>query len=204
MQIKRSYKLVFFSLLLLATVYCVSYVVLIFFSRKDFSKFDITSEVIGGVAASKMSLNTPAVMQVKDQENPVNGVLVTKNELKEMESRKLGVVSINNHSKARPQYGLSRADLVLEVLAEGGITRYNAFFYQDQSVPKVGPIRSARSYMLEFFLGFDDPVFVHEGQASYAPQEKEVPEINTLRQFGLWGIESMQTAGSRYRDKERI
>ncbi len=204
MQIKRSYKLVFFSLLLLATVYCVSYVVLIFFSRKDFSKFDITSEVIGGVAASKMSLNTPAVMQVKDQENPVNGVLVTKNELKEMESRKLVVVSINNHSKARPQYGLSRADLVLEVLAEGGITRYNAFFYQDQSVPKVGPIRSARSYMLEFFLGFDDPVFVHEGQASYAPQEKEVPEINTLRQFGLWGIESMQTAGSRYRDKERI
>jgi hypothetical protein len=58
--------------------------------------------------------------------------------------------------------------------------------------------------MLEFFLGFDDPVFVHEGQASYAPQEREVPEINTLKQFYLWGIESMQTAGSRYRDPERI
>lgn len=55
-------------------------------------------------------------------------------------------VSIGNNPSARPQSGLASADVVYEVLAEGGITRYLAL-YHSQAPKTVGPIRSARPYL---------------------------------------------------------
>src|SRR5699024_9452925 len=52
-------------------------------------------------------------------------------------------VMVNNHPKARPQSGLSKADIVFEVLAEGKITRFLALF-QSEKPDMVGPVRSAR------------------------------------------------------------
>src|SRR5690606_38268173 len=54
-------------------------------------------------------------------------------------------VMINNHSSARPQSGLSQADIVYEILAEGPITRFIAF-YHSETPEVVGPVRSAREY----------------------------------------------------------
>jgi len=48
----------------------------------------------------------------------------------------------------RPQWGLSRADMVFEHYAEGGLTRFTALFY-GQEAELVGPIRSARFIDLE-------------------------------------------------------
>lgn len=54
------------------------------------------------------------------------------------------VVKIDNTPKSAPQVGLGKADLVVEELVEGGLTRLAAFFYQ--SLPaKVGPVRSMRA-----------------------------------------------------------
>lgn len=54
------------------------------------------------------------------------------------------VVKIENTSAGAPQYGLDKADLVLEELVEGGLTRLAAFFYS--SLPtKVGHVRSLRT-----------------------------------------------------------
>jgi len=36
---------------------------------------------------------------------------------------------IENHKEARPQSGISKADVVYEAVAEGGITRFLAVFY---------------------------------------------------------------------------
>jgi hypothetical protein len=52
-------------------------------------------------------------------------------------------VKIENHTAARPQTGLDKADVVYEVIAEGGITRFHALF-QSQSPKVVGPVRSCR------------------------------------------------------------
>ena len=41
-------------------------------------------------------------------------------------------VMINNHPKARPQSGLSKADIVYELLAEGDVTRYLAIFQSEK------------------------------------------------------------------------
>src|SRR3954452_23451760 len=40
-------------------------------------------------------------------------------------------VMVNNHTKARPQSGLSKADLVYEMLAEGEVTRFLAVFQSE-------------------------------------------------------------------------
>lgn len=53
------------------------------------------------------------------------------------------LVRIPNDVGARPQAGLARADMVWELLAEGGITRYMAVFHSEE-VDQIGPIRSAR------------------------------------------------------------
>ena len=66
---------------------------------------------------------------VKDRPCPLNGALYTKNrEQKWQERRPLGVM-VENHLDARPTLGLSRADVIYEAVAEGGITRFMAVFY---------------------------------------------------------------------------
>ncbi len=57
-------------------------------------------------------------------------------------------VIIENHPDARPQAGLSQADIVYETLAEGGITRYLALF-QTQAAENIGPVRSVRIYLAD-------------------------------------------------------
>lgn len=71
------------------------------------------------------------------------------------------MVMINNHSKARPQSGLDQADMVYEMLEEGLITRFMAF-YQSHSPKIVGPVRSIRPYNVELGQGFD-AIMSHAG-----------------------------------------
>ncbi len=54
------------------------------------------------------------------------------------------VVKIDNTGGSEPQVGLNSADLVVEELVEGGLTRLAVFYYQE--MPKtVGPVRSMRA-----------------------------------------------------------
>lgn len=52
-------------------------------------------------------------------------------------------IRLPNDPNARPQYGLSKADLVFEMIVEGGITRFSAVFHSKEA-DTVGPIRSYR------------------------------------------------------------
>ncbi|WP_158602836.1 DUF3048 domain-containing protein [Jiangella rhizosphaerae] len=54
------------------------------------------------------------------------------------------VVKIDNTRPAAPQIGLSSADLVVEELVEGGLTRLAALF-QSAMPPVAGPVRSVRT-----------------------------------------------------------
>gem|GEM_PF-417958 len=54
------------------------------------------------------------------------------------------IVCINNDYAARPQLGISQADVMYEYLMEGfGITRFSGVFY-GEDVAQIGPVRSAR------------------------------------------------------------
>lgn len=102
----------------------------------------------------------------KTEPCPLNGALYSKQQKKWWEQhRPLGVM-VENHEEARPQSGLNSADIVYEVVAEGGITRFLTIFYcQDAGV--VGPVRSARTYFLDFISEYGDhPLYTHVGGAN--------------------------------------
>ncbi len=67
---------------------------------------------------------------------------------------------------ARPQAGLNQAGVVFEAIAERGITRFAAVF-QNTSTSVIGPIRSLRSYYLDWDTPFDCTV-VHSGGSDEA------------------------------------
>ena len=55
-------------------------------------------------------------------------------------------IMINNLSKAVPQCGISKADMIYEIIAEGSVTRLMAIFHDLSDVDVIGPVRSVRPY----------------------------------------------------------
>lgn len=102
----------------------------------------------------------------KTEECPLNGAMLTKNhKVNWSQHRPLGVM-IENHTEARPQSGLSSADVVYEFVAEGGITRFLGVFYC-QNARFVGPVRSARVYFISMLQGYGEfPLYAHVGGAN--------------------------------------
>ena len=74
---------------------------------------------------------------------PLTGLPVNGNGSAE-EDHPVLVLKLDNTEASAPQLGLSHADLVVEELVEGGITRLAALYYSD--IPgDVGPVRSMRA-----------------------------------------------------------
>ena len=74
---------------------------------------------------------------------PLTGLEVPSDKSAELDHPVL-VAKMDNTISSQPQVGLSKADLVVEELVEGGLTRLAAFYYSD--IPtNVGPIRSMRA-----------------------------------------------------------
>lgn len=71
-------------------------------------------------------------------------------------------IMINNLKKALPQVGVSQADIIYEVPAEGGITRMMAVFQSVEGVGEIGTVRSARDYYVSLALGHD-AIYLHAG-----------------------------------------
>lgn len=76
-------------------------------------------------------------------------------------SRPILAVKIDNFSRARPQWGLDRADVVIEENVEG-VTRFVALFHSDLP-DRVGPVRSARTGDLDLFAMMNRPVLGWSG-----------------------------------------
>ena len=62
-------------------------------------------------------------------------------------------VMIENSPESRPQAGLTEAGIVYEAVAEGGITRFLAL-YQEADPELLCPVRSVRSYFLEWSVAY--------------------------------------------------
>ena len=115
------------------------------------------------------------------------GEITTLPEVKEKESpfgsRPLSIM-VENSEGARPQSGLDKANIVYEVLAEGGITRFLAIYY-DQDTEEVGPVRSARPYFVSKSLEHQ-AIYVHVGGSEEAYnfiKEENIDDINEFVDF---------------------
>lgn len=73
-------------------------------------------------------------------------------------------IMIENSPEARPQSGLKNSGIVFEAIAEGGITRF-LVLYQSEKPKLVGPVRSLRSYYVDWLTPYQASV-VHCGGSS--------------------------------------
>ncbi|MTV25484.1 DUF3048 domain-containing protein [Nitriliruptoraceae bacterium ZYF776] len=117
---------------------------------------------------------------------PLTGASIPEELAEELATRPALIVKIENSGPARPQSGLDDADLVLEELVEGGITRFITIFHS-RLPDRVGPVRSARPIDVEVGSGFGTPVFAYTGARA---------EVQTLlRGSPLVAIEEGQAPG---------
>ena len=83
-------------------------------------------------------------------------------------------VMLDNSGRSHPQQGLAAASLVIEAPVEGGFSRLMPVFTRLFS-DRVGPVRSARPYFIEWAEAFQ-PFFVHCGGSPEARILLEHPE----------------------------
>lgn len=95
-------------------------------------------------------------------------------------------VMIDNYPGARPQFGVSSAVIIYEVPVEGDYTRLMAMFPRDGVVAKVGPVRSARSYYLDWQAEYGMPLYLHCGGSPEALSRIKKENIFSANEF-YWG-----------------
>lgn len=129
----------------------------------------------------------------KTEECPINGEMLTKTQREAWEKRRPMGVMIENHVEARPQSGLTSADVVYEAVAEGGITRFLAVFYCKDAA-YIGPVRSARMYFINLLEAYGaNPLYAHVGGANTPGpadalgyiKEIEWSSYNDMNQFSV-------------------
>ncbi len=101
------------------------------------------------------------------------------------DTRPIAVMIDNDAKEARPQIGLESAYLVYEILVEGGATRFMALF-KEHDMEKVGPVRSARHYFLDYVLEHD-AIYAHAGWSPQASRDISRFGINNIN--GILGVD---------------
>ena len=147
--------------------------------KKLTKKQKIIFGVIGAIAVIGIALGVVFLTKDTPEEKVDNKTEETKKT--ETSVKKLQIVDensnsrpyavmINNINVARPlQSGLQDAYLMYEMIVEGGITRYLALF-MDANTERIGSVRSARHYYLDYALE-NDAIYVHHGQSPEAASD---------------------------------
>ncbi|HIT05070.1 MAG TPA: DUF3048 domain-containing protein [Candidatus Scybalocola faecipullorum] len=114
-----------------------------------------------------------------------------------LNERRPVALMINNVTEALPQSGIGQADILYEAVVEGKITRMMAVFQDYETLEKVGPIRSARHYYLDFAHD-EEAIYGHFGWSIYAQNRIQSEGIKTL-QLMAGGLNS-----DYYRSDDRV
>lgn len=126
--------------------------------------------------------------------NPLTGLPMEP----EFEDDRPVAIMFNNIKAAQPQLGVSQADIIYEIPAEGGVTRMLGLFQTLDGVETLGSIRSTRPYYLEAALGHD-AILVHAGASPDA--------YSNIRNWGMANIDGVNGGPSQdevfWRDAER-
>ncbi|MDI3269396.1 MAG: DUF3048 domain-containing protein [Bacillota bacterium] len=116
-------------------------------------------------------------------------------------------VVVDNLAAARPQSGLEGAAVVVEGLAEGGITRYFAVFTHDPGTA-IGPVRSARIYFNRLAHLWGLPVAHVGGNKDALEDWNRYPayDIDDIRRGGgaFYRIQDRKAPHSTYTTAERV
>ncbi len=158
-------------IILLVGIYLFSTGVSFIFFRSRAGRAVVAPSVESPLSGKKLETRRSRVdlTAPQSEECPLNGAKYTKAEKDIWEKRRPLGIMIENHLESRPQSGISKADVIYEAVAEGGITRFLTIFYCGASAEEVqvGPIRSARTYFLDWISEYgDNPLYTHYGGAN--------------------------------------
>lgn len=119
--------------------------------------------------------------------------------------RRVIAFKIDNNINARPQSGLQEADAVHEILVEGGMTRFLAF-YLDNTSKYLGPIRSARPTDPTMVRPYGGTLVVSGATAGLIPSIRElgVPVLEEQSSPIMFRISSRNAPHNLYADTELI
>jgi hypothetical protein len=111
-------------------------------------------------------------------------------------------IMIENQADARPQTGLTQADVVYEALAEGGITRFIGLFLSGDA-PVVGPVRSLRHYFAFMAADYGADV-VHIGASPEGFTWRDAMHMGHLDESagdpGVWRVSTRPPPHNAYTD----
>lgn len=151
--------------------------------RKNKKQEKTTNPV--STAGVSMSEGTPAPTE-DPHKGMVRSEMTGKWIKKSIADNRYFAIMINNIEYAfRNQMGTSKADIIYEALAEGGITRMMALYQNVGDVKRIGSVRSARHYYVQFAKEWD-AIFCHFGHTKYAIAKME--KLGTENLSGLSGI----------------
>ena len=112
---------------------------------------------------------------------------------------------IDNNLNARPQSGLQEADSVVELLVEGGMTRFLAFFL-DNTSKYLGPLRSARPTDPTVIRPYEGTLVVSGATGGLIPDivDLGVPVLEEVNAPAMFRIGSRSAPHNLYVDTELV
>ena len=153
------------------------------------------------------SSDTPIVENYvydKEKMSPFTGLELSP-ELWLKRPRRVIAFKVDNNLNARPQSGLQEADTVMEILVEGGMTRFLAFF-MDKTSSYVGPIRSARPTDPNLVRPYGGILVVSGATAGLIPAIRElgVPVLEEVSAPTMFRIANRKAPHNLYADTELV
>ena len=140
----------------------------------------------------------------KEKMSPFTGLELSP-ELWLKRPRRVIAFKVDNNLNARPQSGLQEADTVMEILVEGGMTRFLAFF-MDRTSSYVGPIRSARPTDPNLVRPYGGILVVSGATAGLIPEIRElgVPVLEEVSAPTMFRIANRKAPHNLYADTELV
>lgn len=123
------------------------------------------------------------VEEVSDEcalRSPLNGICLDDADNKE---ESYIAVMVENNAEAWPLSGVSKARVVYEAPVEGDIPRFMLIFAREDDVSKVGPVRSARPYYLDWVSEYPGAMYMHVGGSPEALERITNSDIFDLNEF---------------------
>lgn len=149
--------------------------------KEEFEKTDVSS------TTTETTTEAPKATNI----NPLTGVA-------DLSESAIGArpvaVMVENSPAARPQWGMSTPDVIIEGVVEGGITRMMWLYADVTKMPKVGPIRSARHDYVEIAQGMN-AIYVHWGGSNLA--------YDKISSIGMKDIDGLKDGAYFKRDSSR-
>lgn len=155
---------------------------------------NVVTPVVTPEDSQPQTPDAPLEPELPEHINPLTGLEVAA----DREFTRPYAIMLNNIMQAQPQYGISQANIIYEICAEGGITRMLAVYQDISDIGSIGSIRSARPYYVELALGLD-AIYIHAGGS-----EQAYSDISSKGLTNYDGVRGSNEGNMFWRDSQRI